>query len=153
MSISGIPLASGEDDGRFAAGMKCHTCESSGRAAARGHLFTPGYALSRRPAFSRYTEHGLIEIDDNTGERCLRAPAIGRKNWLFAGSADGGRALATWMSIIQSARLNEIEPWAYVRDILTRLAEQQDGRPVDLAELLPEAWIDSHPEYRLPLSR
>jgi len=119
------------------------------------------YVLTRREAFSRYLDDGLIEIDNNACERCMRSPAIGRRNWLFAGSVDGGHAVAAWLSVIQSARLHEAEPWAYVKDLLTKLAEYRDmttqRRMADgdahLRELLPEAWLKANPTARLPLAR
>jgi transposase len=91
----------------------------------------------------------------------MRSPALGRKNWLFAGSADGGRAIAAWLSVIQSARLHEVEPFAYVSDLLTRLAEYRDlaaeRKAADgerlVRELLPDAWIKSNPSKRLALAR
>jgi transposase len=119
------------------------------------------YVLTRREAFTRYLDDGLIEIDNNACERCMRSPALGRKNWLFAGSADGGRAIAAWLSVIQSARLHEVEPFAYVSDLLTRLAEYRDlaaeRKAADgerlVRELLPDAWIKSNPSKRLALAR
>lgn len=119
------------------------------------------YVLTRRASFSRYIEHGEIKIDNNDCERCMRAPAIGRKNWLFAGSADGGETIARWMTIVQSARLHEVEPFAYIADILDRLAEFRDlpddrkaaEREARIAELLPDVWIKAHPEAGLPLGR
>ena len=119
------------------------------------------YLRTRREAFSRYLDDGLIEIDNNACERCMRSPAIGRTNWLFAGSADGGKAVAAWLSVIQSARLHEVEPWAYVKDLLTKLAAYRDMTPqrkmaageAYLRELLPEAWLKANPAARLPLAR
>jgi transposase len=119
------------------------------------------YVLTRRAAFSRYLEAGAIEIDNNACERCMRSPALGRKNWLFAGSADGGRAIAAWLTVIQSARLHEAEPFAYVGDLLTRLAEYRDMPDARkaaegeafLRDLLPAAWLSRNPACRLPLSR
>jgi len=119
------------------------------------------YVLTRRASFSRYIQNGEIKIDNNDCERCMRAPAIGRKNWLFAGSADGGETIARWMTIVQSARLHEVEPFAYITDILDRLAEFRDlpeerkaaEREARMNELLPDVWIKTHPEARLPLAR
>lgn len=119
------------------------------------------YVLTRRGAFARYLDDGAIEIDNNACERCMRNPALGRKNWLFAGSADGGRAIASWLTVIQSARLHEVEPFAYVSELLSRLAEYRD-MPAErkaaageafLRELLPSAWMKRNPEKRLALGR
>lgn len=119
------------------------------------------YVLRRRASFERYLDDGGIEIDNNACERCMRAPALGRKNWLFAGSADGGEVAARWMTVIQSARLHEIEPLAYITDLLDRLAVFRDlppdrknaERDEHLAKLLPDAWIASRPDARLLLAR
>lgn len=102
-----------------------------------------------------------IGIDNNACERCMRNPALGRKNWLFAGSADGGRAIASWLTVLQSARLHETEPFAFVGELLTRLAEYRDIPPerkaaegeAFLRELLPTAWVARHPDKRLALGR
>ncbi len=119
------------------------------------------YVLSRRDAFMRYLDDGAIEIDNNACERCMRSPALGRNNWLFAGSSDGGEATAAWLTVIQSARLCEVEPLAYVSGLLTRLAEYRDlpaerkageGEAL-LRELLPDAWLAAHPTKRLALAR
>jgi transposase len=119
------------------------------------------YVLSRRDAFARYVDDGAVEIDNNARERCMRSPAIGRKNWLFAGSADGGKAIASWLTVVQSAQLHEVEPFAYVRDLLTRLAEYRD-LPAErkaaeggafVRELLPAAWVTQNPDRRLSLAR
>lgn len=112
------------------------------------------YVLDREPCFTRYLTEGHLEIDNNACERSLRAVAIGRKNWLFAGSEFGGDSAAVWFTLIGSARLHEVEPWAYLRDVLTRLAELGES-PGDeaLRELLPDRWIKAHPAARLPLNR
>jgi transposase len=119
------------------------------------------YVLTRREAFTRYLDDGLVEIDNNACERCMRSPALGRKDWIFAGSADGGRAIAAWLTVIQSARLHEVEPFAYVSDLLTKLAAYRDmtaeRKAADgeafLRELLPGAWLGANPTRRLPLAR
>jgi transposase len=119
------------------------------------------YVLKRRASFERYFEDGAIEIDNNACERCMRGPAIGRKNWLFAGSADGGVVAARWMTVIQSARLHEVEPLAYLTDVLGRLAEFRDlpeaqrnaERTARLTALLPDVWAKAHPDAKLALSR
>lgn len=119
------------------------------------------YVLTRRAAFTRYLDDGMLEIDNNACERCMRSPALGRKNWLFAGSADGGRAIAAWLSVIQSARLHEVEPFAYVSEALMKLAAYRDmpaeRKAVDgealLRRLMPEEWIKANPASRLALAR
>jgi len=92
------------------------------------------YALSRWNALTRYCENGQIEIDNNAAERSLRAVALGRKNYLFAGSDAGGERAAALYSLIGSARLCGLDPEAYLRQVLTRIA---DCPITQIEELLP----------------
>jgi transposase len=92
------------------------------------------YALARWRALRRYCEDGRIEIDNNIAERSLRAIALGRKNYLFAGSDAGGERAAILYSLLGTAKLNGIDPEAYLRYVLERIAEHPINR-VD--ELLP----------------
>jgi transposase len=93
-----------------------------------------GYALGRWPALLRYVDDGGIEIDNNAAERSLRAVALGRKNYLFAGSDAGGERAAAIYSLIGSAKLNGIDPEAYMTTVLRRIA----GHPINrIEELLP----------------
>jgi len=82
----------------------------------------------------RYCDDGNLEIDNNAAERALRAVAIGRKNYLFAGSDNGGEHAASMYSLIGSAKLNGINPEAYLRTVLTRIADHPINR---IEELLP----------------
>ena len=93
-----------------------------------------GYALARWPALVRYCEDGQIEIDNNAAERALRAVALGRKNYLFAGSDRGGERAATIYSLLGSAKLNGLDPEAYLRDVLSRIPDHPINR---ITELLP----------------
>ena len=90
------------------------------------------YALGRWPALLRYCTDGLLEIDNNAAERALRAVAIGRKNYLFAGSDAGGERAAAMYSLIGSAKLNDLDPEAYLRHVLTRIADHPINRVADL---------------------
>jgi len=92
------------------------------------------YALSRWRALLRYCEDGRLEIDNNAAERALRAVALGRKNYLFAGSDAGGERAAALYSLIGTAKLNGIDPEAYLRYVLERIAEHSINR---IDELLP----------------
>jgi transposase len=92
------------------------------------------YALTRWTALSRYRDDGGIEIDNNAAERSLRAVALGRKNYLFAGSDTGGERAAAFYSLIGTAKLNGLDPEAYLRAVLERIAEHPINR---IDELLP----------------
>ena len=81
------------------------------------------YALSRWNALLRYVDDGTIEIDNNAAERALRTVALGRKNYLFAGSDAGGERAAALYSLIGSAKLNGLDPEAYLRNVLSRIAD------------------------------
>lgn len=94
------------------------------------------YATNQWKALVRYLEDGDLEIDNNRSERGLRCIAIGRKNWTFAGSDDGGRRAAVIYSVIASCAEHDVEPWAYLTDILERLPTFRG----DLAELAPHRW-------------
>ena len=92
------------------------------------------YARSRWIALTRYLEDGRLEISNNAVENALRCIGVGRKNWLFAGSDSGGRRAAIFYTIIRTCVLNDIEPEAYLRDVLARIGEYPINR---LHELLP----------------
>ena len=95
------------------------------------------YCLKRWQALTRYLDDGNLPIDNNWAENQMRPWALGRKNWLFAGSLESGRRAANVMSIIQSARLNGIDPYAYLADVLRRLPTHKD-KFID--DLLPHIW-------------
>src|SRR6202521_1839289 len=96
------------------------------------------YALARWPALTRFLDDGRIELDNNTVERAIRPIALGGNNHLFAGSDGGGVRWATVCSLIATAKLNNVEPFAWLRDVLQRMT---DGHPASrLDELLPWNW-------------
>ena len=98
------------------------------------------YSLRRWVALTRYLDDPQVPIDNNWCENQIRPIAIGRNNWLFAGSLRAGRRAAAAMSLIQSAKLNGHDPYAYLKDVLTRLPTQPASR---LEELLPHRWQPS----------
>jgi transposase len=101
------------------------------------------YALARWTGLMRFLADGRVELDTNPVERAIRPVALGRKNHLFAGSDGGGARWATLCSLIETAKLNDVEPYAYLRDVLTRMV---DGHPINrLDDLLPWAWKAGNP--------
>jgi hypothetical protein len=92
------------------------------------------YALTRWDALLRYLDDGHVEIYNNAAERSLRSVARGRKNYLFAGSDSGGERAASIYSLIGSAKLNGLDPEAYLREVLSRIADHPINR---IEELLP----------------
>jgi transposase len=95
------------------------------------------YSLGRWAALIRYLDDGDLPIDNNHIENKIRPVALGRSNWLFAGSLRAGQRAATIMSLIQSAKLNGHDPYRYLKDVLERLPTQRASR---LNELLPHSW-------------
>jgi len=100
------------------------------------------YGLSRQEAFSLFLTDGRVAIDNNPAERALRPIGIGRKNWLFAGADTGAETLARAMTIIETAKLNALDPLAYLADILDRIHDHKINR---LDELLPWNWVPPAP--------
>ena len=95
------------------------------------------YALNQWDALCVYTTDGRLVIDNNASENALRRVAVGRKNWLFAGSDNGGRTAATLFSMIATCQRHRVEPMTYLRDVFTRIA----AMPVnELPGLLPNRW-------------
>lgn len=95
------------------------------------------YSLKRWAALTRYIDDGDLAADNNRIENLIRPIALGRKNWLFAGSLRAGQRAAAIMSLLHTARLNGHEPYAYLKDVLERLPTQPASA---LAELLPYRW-------------
>jgi transposase len=124
------------------AAMKHWLEKELGRIPGRGGLAEAiRYALARWIALCRFLDDGRIDLDNNPVERAIRPVALGRKNHLFAGSDGGGARWATVCSLIATAKLNGVEPFAYVRDVLQRMT---DGHPMSrFDELLPWNWTSS----------
>jgi transposase len=95
------------------------------------------YMLSRWQTFTRFLADGRICITNNAAERALRGIALGRKSWLFAGSDRGGERAAGMLTLVQTAKLNEVDPRAWLADVLARIADHKIN---DLAALLPWNW-------------
>ncbi|HFH2951708.1 TPA: IS66 family transposase [Pseudomonas aeruginosa] len=95
------------------------------------------YSLNRWAALTRFIDDGELPIDNNWVENQIRPIALGRSNWLFAGSLRAGKRAAAVMSLIHSARINGLDPYAYIRDVLERLPLQPASR---IDELLPHRW-------------
>jgi hypothetical protein len=95
------------------------------------------YALSRWIALTRFIADGRLEVDNNVAERAIRPLALGRKNYLFAGSDAGGERAAAIYSLITTAKLNGLDPQAYLRDVFARIADHSINR---ISELLPWNW-------------
>lgn len=95
------------------------------------------YVQNQWPALNRYLENGALCIDNNASERALRAVAVGRKNWMFAGSEEGGHRAATFYSLIGSAKANGVEPFSYLKSLFELLPTWPASR---LSELWPLPW-------------
>jgi hypothetical protein len=95
------------------------------------------YMLRRIEIFTRFLDDGRICLSNNAAERVLRGIALGRKSWLFAGSDRGGERAAVMLTLIHTAKLNGVDPQAWLADVLSRIAEH---KITDLAELLPWNW-------------
>jgi transposase len=101
------------------------------------------YLLTHWTGLTRFLDDGRIELDTNAVERTIRPQALTRKNALFAGSDGGARHWACLASLIHTCKLNDINPQAYLDDVLTRIAA---GHPVNrLDELLPWRWVPPRP--------
>ena len=118
------------------------------------------YTLNQWDALCRYTEQGYLSFDNNSAERLVKLPAIGRRNYLFVGSPRGGRGAAVMYSLVSSAKANGVEPFAWLRELFTRLPYHRGGEafeqaanqePVvssELDYLLPDKWLQQNPSHR-----
>ena len=95
------------------------------------------YALTRWKALTRYVMNGKLEMTNNAAERAMKPPVLGRKNYLFCGSDAGGKRAACMYTILETCRMNGVDPQAYLADILARIADHPIQR---IDELLPWRW-------------
>ena len=98
------------------------------------------YTLKNWTALTRYCENGDLEIDNNATERAIRGVAVGRHNWVFFGSDEGGKTAAVLRSFVASCQRVGVDPFAWLKDILTRIADHPITK---LAELLPHRWASA----------
>lgn len=106
-----------------------------------------GYLRNQWEALTSYVRDGRLPIDNNDTERDLRQLTVGRKNWLFIGSPEAGPRAAILYTVVASAVRHDLDVWAYLRDVLERLAcRSASADDDDLAPLLPDVWAQSHPE-------
>jgi transposase len=104
------------------------------------------YALSNWIALTRYRDDGRLEVDNNAAERALRAVALGRKNWLFAGSDEGGERAAAIYTLIGTAKLNGLNPESYLRHVLAHISDQPINK---IEELLPWNLAAQIPDLKI----
>ena len=113
-----------------------------GRVSAKSELAAAiGYSLTRWQALTRYLQDGRVEIDNNAAERALRGVSLGRKNYLFMGSDAGGERAAAIYSLVETAKLNGLDPEGYLSEVLGRIADHPINR---IDELLP--WNIGRPD-------
>ena len=118
------------------------------------------YTLNQWKALNRYTEQGYLSYDNNAAERAVKYPAIGRKNYLFVGNVRAGKHAGYFYSLVNSAKLNGVEPFAWLRDLMEKLpayrqseafSQASRGEPVTSDELdafLPDRWLVTHPDCK-----
>jgi transposase len=118
-------------------------CEQRARVSKNGDTGKAiDYSLKRWAALTRFLDDGRLCMTNNAAERELRAIAVGRRNWTFAGSDEGGRRAAALYTLIATAKLNDLDPQAWLADVLTRMLDYPSKR---IGDLLPWNW---HAERR-----
>ncbi len=113
------------------------------RAALRQGV---NYFLKRWTAFTRFLDDGAIYLDNNRTESVIKGPVMGKKAWLFLGNARGGETAAVMYTLIMSCKRHCIDPLAYLNDVLDRI---KTAGPDELEAMLPDRWIESHPDARM----
>jgi transposase len=112
--------------------------EQRGKLSSKADLAKAiGYMLSRWQSFTRFLQDGRVCLTNNAAERAIRPLAVGRRNWTFAGSDAGGRRAAAMYTLIETCKLNDIDPRAWLADVLARLPEHPASR---IDALLPWNW-------------
>ena len=104
------------------------------------------YALRHWTALTRFLDDGFLAIDNNVAEQALRHIALGRKNWLFAGSAKGAETAAILFTVTSSCHRHGVDAFAYLRDLLERLAHDPQPSAEQLRAWLPDRWQPPPPE-------
>jgi transposase len=104
------------------------------------------YALGQWTTLRVYLNDGRVEIDNNLVENAIRPTAIGKKNWLFVGETNAGERSAILYTIIESCRRRGIDPYAYLREVLTRLPQMTNRQ---IPEVIPAAWSKVHVQRQL----
>jgi transposase len=118
--------------------LRAFILETEGRVLPKSSLGQAFfYARERLPSLAHFLTDSAVPLDNNLAERCLRHEVIGRKNWMFAGSFDGAQSAATIFSLVMTCKLLGVDPWAYLKDTLSRVANHSIHR---LAELTPQAF-------------
>jgi hypothetical protein len=118
-----------------------------GRAVPSGPLAKAiNYALNQWHSLQLFLEDGDIPLDNNRTENTLRQQVLGRLNWLFVGSEKGGATAAVLYTLVATCKRLRIDPFAYLRDVFTRLPSTREH---ELPQLLPDRWIEEHPQHRL----
>lgn len=101
-----------------------------------------GYTLRNWQALNRYVEHGALEIDNNGAERPIKPLVLGRKNWLFIGSEAAAHRSAILLTLVHSAKAQQLDPFAYLRDLIERVSTHPMSR---IDELTPRRWKELPP--------
>ena len=109
------------------------------------------YTRNQWEALNRYVEDGDLSIDNNFAERAMRPIAIGRKNWLFVGSEQAGHRAPVLTSLVATCKNNFVEPWAYLKDLLTKLPHKPNQ--TELSALLPDQWLLDNPDKRWEIAQ
>ncbi len=114
------------------------------KAKLRGAI---NYMLNRWESFTRFLESGTVPMDNNVAERSLKYPILGRKAWLFVGNHEAGETAAKLFTLTKTCNRLHIDPFAYLQDVYARLPTT----PADqLASLLPDRWLEDHPQHLIP---